>query len=319
MPTFTQVLRSSLVNPDVRAPIERLAIPAYTILTLWACVIIAVISLSSFSWNGAQLNTIVLVLCTYLVGGMILRRFGLRISGALEAFGLIALASMLATTSTALLSATSFPMTDEFLINADRLLGFDWLHVHDLVAQHPWQMQAWTAIYHTISWQPVLLFAILCMIGREDRCWTMLTAWMLGLVLTCALFTVFPAEAAFNHHNVAQPNGATTANFLPVMEALRDGSLREINRSTIQGMVTFPSFHAAAGVYFAWAAAGVRWLRIPFILLNVAMILSAIPVGGHYLVDVIGGCLLAAATIAASIRIQRLAPKILDHSKLAVH
>ena len=310
MPALIQGISSALINPRLQSPIEPLAIPVYLLLVTWTCVTIAMIGLTSFTWNGADLNGLIIALGTFVVGGVILRRYGLRISGALEAFGLISLGSLLSTISMSLLSALSFPMTDELLVKADKLLGFDWLNFWNLLNQQPSHMGTLTTIYHSINWQPVVLFSILFMIGRDERCWTMLTAWMIGLVFTAVLFPFFPAEAAFNHYGVIQPQGSSAANFLPTLEALRDGSLRDINRSSVQGMVTFPSFHAAAGVYFAWAAAGVKWLRVPFIVLNIAMIISAIPVGGHYLVDLIGGCLLAGVTIFAAIRIQSLVPRI---------
>jgi membrane-associated phospholipid phosphatase len=53
----------------------------------------------------------------------------------------------------------------------------------------------------------------------------------------------------------------------------------------------------------AWGFLPLRWLRMPMVLLNVAMIVSAIVIGGHYLVDVIAGIAVAGAGIAAAGRL----------------
>lgn len=64
-----------------------------------------------------------------------------------------------------------------------------------------------------------------------------------------------------------------------------------------------PSSHAASGLLLAWAIAPVRWLRMPLVALNVAMIFATVTIGSHYFIDVIGGVLLAAVAILVAERI----------------
>ena len=73
----------------------------------------------------------------------------------------------------------------------------------------------------------------------------------------------------------------------------------------IVGLITFPSFHAAAAVLLGWLYYGNRLLRWPFVLLNAGMALSAIVVGGHYLVDIIGGVVVAILGITVATGIDR--------------
>jgi membrane-associated phospholipid phosphatase len=73
-----------------------------------------------------------------------------------------------------------------------------------------------------------------------------------------------------------------------------------VELSNLDGIVTFPSFHAAAAVLLAWAASGIPFLRYPMIALNFLMLISAIPIGGHYAIDVIAGSLVAAVSIVAA-------------------
>ena len=52
-----------------------------------------------------------------------------------------------------------------------------------------------------------------------------------------------------------------------------------------------------SAVLLAWGYRAFGWIGVPMVILNVLMIVSAIPGGGHYLVDLIAGAIVAAAAI----------------------
>ncbi len=68
------------------------------------------------------------------------------------------------------------------------------------------------------------------------------------------------------------------------------------------GIVTFPSFHAAGaiilGYYGRHATAGCAIVAI-----DVAMLVSTVPIGGHYVVDVLAGATIAIVAIAITARV----------------
>ena len=67
----------------------------------------------------------------------------------------------------------------------------------------------------------------------------------------------------------------------------------------MQGIIQFPSYHAAGAVLLSYAVAGFpRWIVVPTIIVETVLIVSAIPIGGHHLVDVLAGAALAIASIA---------------------
>jgi membrane-associated phospholipid phosphatase len=84
---------------------------------------------------------------------------------------------------------------------------------------------------------------------------------------------------------------------------VRDGSLRVLDFKTLGGIITFPSFHAAAAVPALWAFWAVWWMRPLALIANVGMLLATPLVGGHYFVDVFAGIALAMLAIAAAQRI----------------
>jgi membrane-associated phospholipid phosphatase len=85
--------------------------------------------------------------------------------------------------------------------------------------------------------------------------------------------------------------------------------LRHLDLFGLGGIVTFPSFHAASAVLYAWALWPVRWMR-PIVVLAFTAMLAATPInGGHYLIDIIAGTAIAILAIAAARRAGRLVAK----------
>ena len=81
------------------------------------------------------------------------------------------------------------------------------------------------------------------------------------------------------------------------MREIRAGAWTTLDFEKVEGIITFPSFHAALGVLFPYALRQIKWAFWPAMLVNGTMILSTPVVGGHYLVDVIAGVVVAAASI----------------------
>jgi membrane-associated phospholipid phosphatase len=108
------------------------------------------------------------------------------------------------------------------------------------------------------------------------------------------------SPAAFPHLNVA--DGYTE---LQDLMALRSGTFTSLQLRNLQGIIAFPSYHAALAAITLWGFWRSRtgWIRWPGAGLALATI-AATPIdGGHYLVDVIAGLSIAVVSIAAARRL----------------
>jgi membrane-associated phospholipid phosphatase len=120
-------------------------------------------------------------------------------------------------------------------------------------------------------------------------------------LIVAALATIVPAAVHFT------PSKEQFSNFTSLAGMWHYHSLVELRTTDrvnidlfhLTGTVTFPSFHAAAATLVTYAARGVPFVAMPLFALNALMIVSTIPEGGHYLVDVIAGVLIAVACILA--------------------
>ena len=73
-----------------------------------------------------------------------------------------------------------------------------------------------------------------------------------------------------------------------------------------QGIISFPSFHTSVGILFVYTARRHLWALAVLIPLNLLLIAAALPIGGHYLVDLPAGAAVAASIVATRVIQHRL-------------
>jgi membrane-associated phospholipid phosphatase len=213
--------------------------------------------------------------------------------------------------------------TDDLLVRMDASLGLDWLSIWRAADRHRWIMEAGRISYTSFFITPLILLPALVLTGRSSHAYAFMLAYALCVFLVDVVFAAFPARAAFQHFLSDRPEvwGHGPRDYLAAIEQLRAGTLRQIEVDRLSGIVTFPSFHAAAGILFIWAAWPLRPLRLPMLLVNSAMLASATFFGGHYVVDLFGGIALAYASVAAITALERRAARTpeADSSQLALN
>jgi hypothetical protein len=196
------------------------------------------------------------------------------------------------------------PLWDPTLYAWDRALGLDWQAYLAFVNERPWLGTAFNLAYRSILPQTVIAAVALGLTGRIRECRAFVAAFMISGLVSIAVSGAMPAMAMFVYlgiHPHDYPNLDPAAAFVHVshLNALRDGTMRMISLDGAEGLITFPSYHAALGVIFARALWAVPYLRWPALGVNALMVAGTPIDGGHYFVDVIGGMLIALLSIAA--------------------
>ncbi|KWZ46470.1 phosphoesterase [Burkholderia savannae] len=188
------------------------------------------------------------------------------------------------------------PLVDDALIRLDARLGFDWLAAYDRVRAHSALQRTLAFAYDSAKWQLIAIPIWLGLTGRDDALSEFVSLFMLTSVLVLLISAPYPAASAFLHFRVSDPAAlSSVSDFV----RLRDGTLRVFDPSALQGTVSLPSFHTVLGVLFAHALRRVRVVAPFALLFNGWMIASTPTQGGHYLVDVLSGLLVAFVAIAA--------------------
>jgi hypothetical protein len=183
-------------------------------------------------------------------------------------------------------------LRDQQLAALDRALGFDWNDWVAFVNSIPAFKTVLWACYNSLFAQIMLSVAWFTWVGWPQRNAELLADATLALLLTTAIFCLFPAFGP----GVGVP-GFELA-YLDDLTGLRNGTLPSLDVMLLKGVITFPSFHAVLAVLFVWAHRGSISL-VPAAALNAGMLLGIPSEGGHYLVDIVGGFAVAAVTIVA--------------------
>lgn len=193
--------------------------------------------------------------------------------------------------------------TDDLLARSDAALGFSWPAIYAFVADRPLLTQILSRAYFACFLMPFIVFAILYREQFRERLYRYLLAYGLSLAATVVIFFFFPAEAAFAYYLDAGADVPGNAqNYAGAIMGLRDGSLTTIDLANLEGIITFPSFHASMAILFAWAAWPSRLFRVPIAIVNGLMWIAAVPIGGHYVVDLLGGSAITLAAIGVANR-----------------
>ena len=194
------------------------------------------------------------------------------------------------------------PIRDPEIAAFDRWLGFNWLSAAHLLDSSPFALSILDASYSTFTAQLVLTAVVLFATRRYrelDRYFvTFACASLLAEAASVAAPTLGPmatlaAGSTFEH---VPTLGRTTA---AIVLALRDGTLSAVDLRSLDGIISFPSLHAAVAVLVPYHLRWNRALFWPVTMLNLLMLASAIPSGNHYLSDILGGIVVAGLGIVS--------------------
>lgn len=192
-----------------------------------------------------------------------------------------------------LVTSTGAPLDDATFAAWDRALGFDWIACWEWLEAHPGVRTPLKYAYQSGLAQLVVVVLALGMTGRAAQLAEFMRLFILATLVTIVASGLWPAAGAWKHYPIGQ---AFDLASLSHFEPLRSGVLQEMSLGAAQGLISFPSLHAAMAVLLAHAMRR-TWLFAVFAVLNATMLVSTPVEGGHYLVDVLAGVALAAALI----------------------
>ena len=201
--------------------------------------------------------------------------------------------------------ASDWPLQDQALLAIDRAMGLDPAPIARFVNDHPWLADILARGYGLIKWPLLGIPVVLALTARYVRLQLFMLAMCIALAVTIAISAFVPAIGTYYGLDLPaaqfpEINTAVYAGQLRDILALRDGTLHELRLFYLSGIVSFPSFHAASAALYMWALWPVRGIGGIAAALNLLMIAATPVIGAHYLIDVLAGMALAAASIWAA-------------------
>ena len=183
-------------------------------------------------------------------------------------------------------ATSGWPLADAALARWDSHAGISAQAIRGWVAQWPALQTASWFIYFSLIPQTILAIAVLGL-NNNSALTRFLLQFMLGALVTLACFYFLPALGSCDETVPAYYSGVVKD-----MTELNAGERTVVSWRGAEGIITFPSFHVVWAVLLS-IALGWRWI----IALNVLVILSTVPVGMHYAIDIIGGLLVCGLVV----------------------
>lgn len=185
------------------------------------------------------------------------------------------------------------PLADPRLVRGDVAIGFDVRAIVELVAANPWLSDLLHFAYNSSGVLCVLAIAWNVASRDRVRLWQAVVTIGTAMQVTALVSILFPARGAatwlglnaLQGHGL--PVGAGTY-FADAFAFFYSGSDPLITLEHMSGIVAFPSFHTVMALVIIQGFVGtpMRWLAVPW---SALVIVSTIPMGGHYVVDLAGG------------------------------
>lgn len=189
--------------------------------------------------------------------------------------------------------AIAGPLMDGRLAAWDAALGFDLLRLLAWTDEHPVVNAVLDVTYNTMLLQTAAVVIILGFANDRVPLKLLMLRMMLAGLVTFVFMVALPAEGTPHQYGLTPT--PLQADYLEHLHALRNGSLRQFDYGRVEGLATFPSYHAIWAMLIVvalWRRNGVREF---FLVLNAVVLVSTVTTGGHYLCDILGGGVIAAA------------------------
>lgn len=208
------------------------------------------------------------------------------------------------------LAAQTGAFWDPSLEAADKLFGFEWPAIRGVADRSSAAVWALGVGYHSLIPQMILVIVALSAMNKRETLKTTVCAAVLAGFVTVLISGLVPAQGnLFDAGNYAHLWPSIASLHEDTILGLRSGDLRALDLSSLMGIVTFPSYHAALAAIFIFSframprfyLAGAAWAGLTIIATPI--------VGGHYAIDVVAGIVLAPLSIAAAKALGRWSPR----------
>lgn len=272
-----------------RRAFEPHALPAYGLCLFGAFIALCAVMSGAFDYDRALVANVAGLTALVLAFTFAARWIGFpALADPVEQLFLLMLLGLIYAFCSVILASTAAPLADPVLRQADMMLfGIDRIRFIADLELSPLALRFWILVYNSFAYTPALALLLLVASGHRRLAWALVTALCAAAVVSIAFLLVLPAYGT----------PPFPYEFIGVFDGARDGSLRRLDGSVITGLVTFPSLHAADAVILACAFMWLGRWALPLVVLKGLMFVSALIVGGHYVVDLIAGAVVGVAAL----------------------
>jgi hypothetical protein len=245
------------------------------------------IKISSFSVNYSKEQFYVVVICYPLIGFLYLFYKKFRpdpiIIPLLQTACFLLLYFPLILGFSYLGATTNLPFVDSSLDSVDRYFGIYTPSIVFWFRNHEWLEIVFTFIYDLFFLQFLFIIFYFSFLRRPNILQRFLIQFVIASFLSILISIFYPAAGPYSWYDyTTSPELSKTLNHLL---QLRD---HVFDVTSGEGIIMVPSFHSVMALIYTYTFRNEKKIIfIPILILNILLIFSCIPIGGHYFADIL--------------------------------
>ncbi len=263
------------------------------------------IAVSSFLWQGQKVDWAAYGSILAIIVGLVGMGIFYRASGRSERIGAATICAGLFIYFTVCLSLFNYHLLpvwrapiDVQLNQIDQFFGYHWPSIIEWAGQHPIINNILRYAYISTMPQLALLVVILGLSGRIKELHVLILTITITATFTICWWGLFPSFGASSIYQIsaaiedlASPELGTAYGHYLV--SLGENGPQFITPSEIKGLIGFPSYHTVLAVAALYASRTIKWIFPIYLVLNILILPGVFVHGGHHLVDLFGGLVIA--------------------------
>lgn len=188
---------------------------------------------------------------------------------------------------------TPFPTIDQTLGHWDLVLGINTPALLAWTAEHSWIKSLFIVSYNTTTTELFFLPMVLAILLLRRQLNEYLLSISISIIIGGMIYYFWPTAAPvsiFHSVNFLADQQATALKFYQIHHYIQP-------TTTQGGMIAFPSLHVVYAIVCTYVVRNKWWLFIPLAIINFITIVSTVMLGWHYLIDALGGIVLAIVSL----------------------
>ena len=186
--------------------------------------------------------------------------------------------------------AAGRPFVDAALSRADAAFGVHLPALVAWVAQHAVARNTLIVAYECFLPEILLVPVILALLRDRRGLWSFVLQYQLWWSIALAGGALWPTAFAFAYFGFPPIVGEQV--MAAQAQALHTETFATFSFATVEGLISMPSFHASLALLAVWSCRRHRALSLLLAAINALMIVAAVVLGLHYVVDVLVSLLL---------------------------
>ena len=187
---------------------------------------------------------------------------------------------------------------DIHLNAVDQMFGYHWPSIIAWAGQHPIFNEIVRFAYMSTIPQFAAIVVILGLTGRIKELHILIVSVTITATFTICFWGLFPSLGAKSLYDLplamemlASPEVSTGYGDHMLAMAIEGPGL--ISPKQIKGLIAFPSYHIVLAFTAVYAARTVRWVFPVYLVLNILILPGIYMHGGHHMIDLPAGMLVA--------------------------